>query len=193
MSNRSSSGFTLIELLVVISIIGYLSTVVLASVTPSRMRARDINRIADMRQVINALELWNNDHGRYPCHSLIDRSDNADKQILKILFDQGYISKAITDPINSLPLIYGYVTFKDSPSPGAPCGQIVQLNIDFEHPQSQCPFGGRILSGRTHCHILYPHPLLCNDPFVEHEGDWPLFPLDYDGCTALYDTGPNDY
>lgn len=60
------SGFTLIELLVVIAIIGILSSVVLASLNSARAKARDANRIAELRQIQTALELFYDSQGRYP-------------------------------------------------------------------------------------------------------------------------------
>jgi prepilin-type N-terminal cleavage/methylation domain-containing protein len=66
---RSSSarGFTLIELLVVIAIIGLLSSIVLASLSSARQKSRDARRLADIRQLQTALELYANDNGgTYP-------------------------------------------------------------------------------------------------------------------------------
>ncbi|OGZ97236.1 MAG: hypothetical protein A3B34_03500 [Candidatus Sungbacteria bacterium RIFCSPLOWO2_01_FULL_54_21] len=63
---RLRKGFTLIELLVVISIIGLLSSIVLTSVNVARGKARDARRLADMRQIQNALALYYDDHGAYP-------------------------------------------------------------------------------------------------------------------------------
>lgn len=59
-------GFTLIELLVVIAIIGLLSSVVLASLNLARAKARDVNRIANIKQMQTALELYFDDNGFYP-------------------------------------------------------------------------------------------------------------------------------
>jgi len=55
---KKNKGFTLLELLVVIAIIGILSSVVLASLNNARVRARDTNRITDVKQIQLALELY---------------------------------------------------------------------------------------------------------------------------------------
>lgn len=55
---RTERGFTLIELLVVVAIIGLLSSVVLASLNTARQKGRDARRIADLKQLQVALELY---------------------------------------------------------------------------------------------------------------------------------------
>ncbi|MEK7648540.1 MAG: type II secretion system protein [Patescibacteria group bacterium] len=60
-------GFTLVELLVVVAIIGLLAGIAIVSVNSVRIKARDTRRIADIKQIQNALELYNNEHGgMYP-------------------------------------------------------------------------------------------------------------------------------
>ena len=59
-------GFTLVELMVVISIIAVLSSITLVAVTSTRQTARDGYRLAQIRQVKTALELYFNTHGYYP-------------------------------------------------------------------------------------------------------------------------------
>lgn len=63
---KSSAGFTLIELLVVISIIILLSSVAVSYADRARSDTRDTKRVQDLSQVRTALELYYNDHGRYP-------------------------------------------------------------------------------------------------------------------------------
>ena len=59
-------AFTLIELLVVIAIIGILSSVVLASLNVARERGRDASRVSTVKQIENALALYQLQNGDYP-------------------------------------------------------------------------------------------------------------------------------
>lgn len=59
-------GFTLIELLVVIAIIGLLATIITASLSTARAKGRDARRIADIKTIQTALELYYNDNQFYP-------------------------------------------------------------------------------------------------------------------------------
>ncbi len=63
---QAQSGFTLIELLVVVAIISLLSSVVMASLNSARIKARDAKRKVELKQIVNALELYYNDNGAYP-------------------------------------------------------------------------------------------------------------------------------
>ncbi len=64
--SKNKQGFTLIELLVVIAIIGLLSTLSIIALNSARARARDAKRIADVKQIQTALEMYYNDVGNYP-------------------------------------------------------------------------------------------------------------------------------
>ena len=66
MIHFKNKGFTLIELLVVIAIIGLLASIVLVSLNSARAKARDTRRISDFHQIVQALELFYDQTGKYP-------------------------------------------------------------------------------------------------------------------------------
>lgn len=54
---NNQKGFTLIELLVVVGIVSLLSSVIFASLSSARAKARDVRRISDMKAMQTAIEL----------------------------------------------------------------------------------------------------------------------------------------
>lgn len=95
---RSRFGFTLIELLVVVSIIGFLSAIVISSLGGVRMKARDTRRLVDLREIRKALELYNNDYGIYPGEGEY-YSDGSSWALLAADLSP-YISRLPLDPLN---------------------------------------------------------------------------------------------
>ena len=85
---NKTRGFTLIELLVVIAIIGILSSIVLASLNSARQKGRDARRIADVKQIQLALELYYDAHSAYPTATLYATN----------LVSEGFISTLPKDP-----------------------------------------------------------------------------------------------
>jgi len=63
---KNQKGFTLLELLVVIGIIGLLASIIVVNLTGARKRARDVKRIADIRQMQTAAEDYYGKYGKYP-------------------------------------------------------------------------------------------------------------------------------
>ncbi|MFC1756922.1 type II secretion system protein [Patescibacteria group bacterium] len=88
---KRNKGFTLIELLVVIAIIGVLASVVLASFNNARKKSRDARRVADIKQLQLALELFFDASNAYP----------TDAQGLAILATNGHIAAVANDPLGS--------------------------------------------------------------------------------------------
>ena len=75
---KRQKGFTLIELLVVIAIIGLLSTLAVVALNNARQKSRDAKRVADVKQIQTALELYFNECSGYPddgANGYLDASD----------------------------------------------------------------------------------------------------------------------
>ena len=66
---KNKKAFTLIELLVVIAIIGLLATLSVLALNNARAKSRDAKRVADIKQMQTALELYFNDKQSYPTSS----------------------------------------------------------------------------------------------------------------------------
>ncbi len=109
---NKSKGFTLIELLVVIAIISILSSVVLTSLNTARVKARDARRVADIKQIETALEMYFNDNGNYPsivhglgydttCISLIVGCGHCQRWCALETALAPYISKLPRDPLGT--------------------------------------------------------------------------------------------
>ena len=59
-------GFTLIELLIVVALIGILVAVIGVNGLESGRQSRDAKRLADLRSLQTAVELYRNKNGEYP-------------------------------------------------------------------------------------------------------------------------------
>lgn len=66
MIHANKKGFTILELLVSMAIIAILAAVTLATITGIKQKSRDGKRLSDMREITKALNLYSNNHGRYP-------------------------------------------------------------------------------------------------------------------------------
>jgi prepilin-type N-terminal cleavage/methylation domain-containing protein len=88
----NKKGFTLIELLVVIAIIGILASIILASLDSSRKKGRDARRLADIKQIQLALELYYDQNNAFPPNNSATTFDPT------VLTGPGYISVVPVDP-----------------------------------------------------------------------------------------------
>ena len=99
-------GFTLIELLVVIAIIGTLASVILASLSTAREKARDATRKAQLAEVAKALEMYYDDHGTYQVAGSGSGGSGVGwldynygyPSVAQKLASDGYIGGVVTDP-----------------------------------------------------------------------------------------------
>ncbi|MFA6295109.1 MAG: FISUMP domain-containing protein [Candidatus Paceibacterota bacterium] len=93
---NTNRGFTLIELLVVISLIGTLSTIVLAALGGTREKANDAKKAAEVRSVGTALKIFSmNNNGTAPGN---------------YLSSAGTFSSTNLDPASAMPAKEGYST-----------------------------------------------------------------------------------
>lgn len=106
--NTKKWGFTLIELLVVISIISLLSSIMLAALSQTRMKARDTQRIRNLEEMQKALELYYTKYGYYPIKIgtafviAVSTPGNANWAGLQsALNGEGFLSTLTADPTNN--------------------------------------------------------------------------------------------
>ncbi|HLD81687.1 MAG TPA: type II secretion system protein [Patescibacteria group bacterium] len=86
---NNQRGFTLIELLVVIAIIALLSTLAVFSLNSARQKSRDAKRLADVKQVQTALELYYDDQRGYPVSDLL-LGPTGDPPVAMCLLNSGF-------------------------------------------------------------------------------------------------------
>ncbi len=107
-NNPSRRGFTLVELLIVISIIAILSGIIITSLTASKTKSRDAQRVSDINQIQLALEQYFDRCGVYPgLDGTIGGPDAAASCVAGISFGTSYITKIPKDPSTSVS--YGYI------------------------------------------------------------------------------------
>lgn len=87
--NNLRQGFTIIELLVVITIIGLLATVIVATLSNSRAKARDARRLGDLHSISSAIAVAgdSNVYSLVGCTNAHDRAKNCTTPNLSAFFD----------------------------------------------------------------------------------------------------------
>src|SRR3989338_3249960 len=95
---KKNKGFTLIELLVVIAIIAVLASIVLVSLNTARIKGRDARRVADIKSLQVALEMY------------YDSNSNMYTTALSILVGDEIPAIPLDPKYNSTAYSYAYTT-----------------------------------------------------------------------------------
>lgn len=109
----AKQGFTLIELLIVIAIIGLLATLAIVSLTTAQRKARDTKRVADVKQLQNAVELYYSEIAQYPLTAATSTMSATAVDTVSNWTDFGtaissYITNVPVDPTNTTTYVYTY-------------------------------------------------------------------------------------
>jgi prepilin-type N-terminal cleavage/methylation domain-containing protein len=104
------AGFTLIELLVVVAIISLLTGIILTSLTGSKAKSRDAERVSDLGQIQLALELYFDRCHQYPLSLLTTAHDGCpvDVNSNPLVTLGSYISVIPTPPAGASQPAYDY-------------------------------------------------------------------------------------
>lgn len=108
---KRQPGFTLIELLVVIAIISLLATMAIAALKNAQSKSRDVKRIANIKQLMTALDLYYDEYKTYPVTSWSNSGDAAwinDTNTLATALHP-YLAKLPLDPKNDAGYAYNGV------------------------------------------------------------------------------------
>ncbi len=108
---KHNKGFTLVELIVVISIIGILSSLLVANFMNVRYKTRDAVRKKDLNQIQLALEVYKNDAGNYP--STLYATSCPTSSSLESSSGTVYMEKIPCDPLDKSNYVYERNTSTD--------------------------------------------------------------------------------
>lgn len=95
-------GFTLIELLVVTAILGVLLAVIFVTVSGARAKSRDASREERIRQIRNALDIYNVNHLQFPICATETVINGTTDCLSVALISDGAIQSAVSiDPLGA--------------------------------------------------------------------------------------------
>lgn len=141
---KNNRGFTLIEILIVVMVIGILSGVMLRviNVDDVRKKTRDSQRIADLKKIQTALELYFVDNRTYPVSGefiSITGSDDVSTILKGSGTDDTYINQIPTDPKPE----HGNYMYKSTSGTTYMLVALMELADNFDKsPCSEDPYGG---------------------------------------------------
>ena len=109
-SSNKTKGFTLVELLIVIVVIAILAAISIVAYNGVTQKARDDERVATARNLVNAAAAYNSEHDKWPEHS--DLTSFQTVKLTGAAADSSKVS-ATADP-NADHNTYKYTVCQDS-------------------------------------------------------------------------------
>lgn len=110
--DNTSRGFTLIELLVVVAIIGLLTSIIIASLSTARAKARDSKAVSEFIQVKTALALYYDKYNRYPNETPVTNGSDQwwgnFNSMAAQLVTEGFLGAVPVAPANHIYHYYNY-------------------------------------------------------------------------------------
>lgn len=103
------AGFTIVELLIVIVVIGILAAITIVAYNGIQARARDAQRLSDIKSIAKAIELYKVNNGSYPPFNStlnaggweVSTNGTSATNFLSVLTTTNVISKVPVDPTNT--------------------------------------------------------------------------------------------
>ncbi|MFT7669167.1 MAG: prepilin-type N-terminal cleavage/methylation domain-containing protein [Planctomycetota bacterium] len=113
--SKSKSAFSLFELIIAVSIISILAAAVAPTMTRRLAKTRDARRIADMQAVLEAIQLFHADKGRWPVADANAGFSNWDVShdggFISELQQTGYLLDRVSDPRSGDSYHYRYKVY----------------------------------------------------------------------------------
>lgn len=105
--------------LMAVVVVGCLAILFLSGFDMAKAKVRDVKRRADMAILAQALDLYHDKYGKYP-DSAEDWQDwdlsfsygNNQAEFLSVLNKEGFLDRAVKDPVNDAAYHYRYEKFK---------------------------------------------------------------------------------
>ena len=106
---NNKKGFTLTEIMVTVSIVSTVSSLGMSQYNDALASARDAQRLANIKQVQTALNLFYLDHEAYPACVATTAPTEGCYTSLKNTLEQGtYMSEVPVDPLNQGLYVFKY-------------------------------------------------------------------------------------
>jgi prepilin-type N-terminal cleavage/methylation domain-containing protein len=168
-TRKTTTGFTLIELLVVISIIGFLSSVVLASLQTAREKAQASKFRQEMNQVVTALELYKNSNdGKYPYEDSVPSGGTGDYTYVR--YSNNTEASTYGGPLLTSLLVPTYLgKMPEIPNPNTSTSIVYIIKTNGSNTSTHSRCAGEIKASPYNILISKTNNALLSDVFK----DWP--------------------